>query len=363
MTFADIITWRKGGGNLEKLYESVKKYIDVHSVNASVIEYPIDYELPLSKRQYPLNEDFRTITYCSENAGNALFLISEPVACGVFRFEKPQSGPLHMHGYIEFCFIVSGCFRQVVEGEIITLNAGDCCFADMISLHYDLYENTSSLVLFFCMSEEFVGEMIRQMNPLSPLKIYLISVIKRDQTTRFLLLHPSGGASETAAEYTAQLFNEIIDKKKTGRNLILQGLTLRLFEIFESMYGFDYTRGFNKRDLEIYADIDRYMRDNIATVTTRELERRFHFNSNYFNLLFHRITGFTYKHYLQKLRVDRASELLSSTDMSVRDISEEVGYQNRTFFYKLFSEHTGVSPIEYRKKYDSMNNTLLKKRG
>lgn len=52
--------------------------------------------------------------------------------------------------------------------------------------------------------------------------------------------------------------------------------------------------------------------------------------------------------YISKRRLQAAKELLSSTDMSVEDISEKVGFCSGSYFCKLFSRYEGMTPTQFR---------------
>lgn len=54
--------------------------------------------------------------------------------------------------------------------------------------------------------------------------------------------------------------------------------------------------------------------------------------------------------YINMLRMNRASLLLRSTDLSIHEISNSVGYENQLYFSNVFKKNTGFSPSEYRKK-------------
>jgi YesN/AraC family two-component response regulator len=58
----------------------------------------------------------------------------------------------------------------------------------------------------------------------------------------------------------------------------------------------------------------------------------------------------TFKELVQEKRLSRAIELLKVKDISVLEVMEMVGYENPTYFYKIFKEKYGVTPMEYRKK-------------
>ncbi len=59
-------------------------------------------------------------------------------------------------------------------------------------------------------------------------------------------------------------------------------------------------------------------------------------------------TGRTYKELLQKRRMELAAQLLRRSNMSVQQIISEVGYENSSYFYRLFRARYGQSPREYR---------------
>ena len=59
-------------------------------------------------------------------------------------------------------------------------------------------------------------------------------------------------------------------------------------------------------------------------------------------------TGKTYKELLQEKRMQQAVYLLANSRIPVTDIIESVGYDNTSYFYRLFRGRYGMSPKEYR---------------
>ena len=62
----------------------------------------------------------------------------------------------------------------------------------------------------------------------------------------------------------------------------------------------------------------------------------------------HAETGKTYKELLQKHRMETAARLLRRSDMNIQQIITQVGYENTSYFYRLFHARYGLSPREYR---------------
>ncbi|WP_165669951.1 GlxA family transcriptional regulator [Metapseudomonas otitidis] len=66
---------------------------------------------------------------------------------------------------------------------------------------------------------------------------------------------------------------------------------------------------------------------------------------------FQAATGDKPLHYLQRLRIETAKGLLSATRKSIKTISYEVGYDDASFFARLFRQHTTLSPNQYRRQF------------
>jgi len=69
-----------------------------------------------------------------------------------------------------------------------------------------------------------------------------------------------------------------------------------------------------------------------------------------FSRRFQTATGELPSRYLQKLRIEKAKRLIESTDSSISDIMQKVGYNERSF-RRLFRSLTDLPPKLYRKKY------------
>ena len=69
----------------------------------------------------------------------------------------------------------------------------------------------------------------------------------------------------------------------------------------------------------------------------------------WFRQKFKAFTGTTPTQYVINLRITNAMNLMENTDYSIEQIAEAVGYDNPSYFRRLFRKHTGISPSEYKK--------------
>ncbi len=95
-----------------------------------------------------------------------------------------------------------------------------------------------------------------------------------------------------------------------------------------------------------------FIREHYAEpLSLTELAKHFHFNPSYLSSYFtsHNKEGFS--EYLNRIRVEKAADLLRHDPASISEISGMVGYSDHSYFTKVFKKLTGLSPSHYRKQY------------
>jgi len=72
------------------------------------------------------------------------------------------------------------------------------------------------------------------------------------------------------------------------------------------------------------------------------------FAPNYFSLLFKRREKVTFEHYLRNLRVDRARQLLTTTDLGIQRVAQLCGFGTGQYMARVFKRSLGVTPSACR---------------
>lgn len=70
---------------------------------------------------------------------------------------------------------------------------------------------------------------------------------------------------------------------------------------------------------------------------------------DYFTKMFKESIGKTPVDYINGVRINRALELLSESDVPVNEIAEQIGFSNPNYFHKIFKQYMVTSPLAYRK--------------
>lgn len=85
-------------------------------------------------------------------------------------------------------------------------------------------------------------------------------------------------------------------------------------------------------------------------ISIRLLAKRAGYTEYYFSQKFRREMGCSVNEYIQTEKIEKAKLLLSASQMSIQEISEELTFSSRSYFSTSFRKYTGLSPNEYREK-------------
>lgn len=92
-------------------------------------------------------------------------------------------------------------------------------------------------------------------------------------------------------------------------------------------------------------------------VSVREYAKAHHISTNHFIRSLKQYTGMTPKQYITSLRIANAQMLLESSGCTIQEIADFVGYGDALYFGRVFKRETGATPSQYRKQYQSQQET------
>ncbi len=123
-----------------------------------------------------------------------------------------------------------------------------------------------------------------------------------------------------------------------------------LVEVQDALHRLETNKTANKID-KLADMITKYTEQHIGDLTLDRLAEALGYSTVYTGHLVKQIMGCSYKKYMCEKRLALAAELLKSTDLSIGEIFERLGYQNESYLRTKFKEKYGMKPLEYRKTY------------
>ena len=85
-----------------------------------------------------------------------------------------------------------------------------------------------------------------------------------------------------------------------------------------------------------------------SNVNLSDIVSMLNISEEHFCRIFKDYTGFRPFEYINRLKIQKAKELLKNSELNIKDISFQTGFENHSYFSKLFKRYTGCTPSEYR---------------
>lgn len=108
---------------------------------------------------------------------------------------------------------------------------------------------------------------------------------------------------------------------------------------------------YEKRSKVLIQNAKKYIENNYnMQLSYKDVAREIFISPSYFLNLFKQEMGFTFVDYLTSVRINKAKELLLTTELNITEIAFDLGFNNSNYFSNIFKKTVGMSAVNYRKK-------------
>jgi two-component system, response regulator YesN len=108
------------------------------------------------------------------------------------------------------------------------------------------------------------------------------------------------------------------------------------------------------RNVSLVMTIKQYIDEHYHQhITLTSLAQEYKISSSYLSLLFREQTSQNFMDYLMNVRLQKAKELLRTSDLRIYEIAERIGYRDAYYFSAAFKKAVGINPTEYREYLDT----------
>lgn len=144
-----------------------------------------------------------------------------------------------------------------------------------------------------------------------------------------------------------QQINEHAKREEPGYQVLLGGI---VFHMIGYLFHFRKNEIFNsKAIIPLLMKAKVVMREHVCTkITPEEIAAKINISYSWFRRTFREYTGFSPAQYMMQLKVQKAKELLSQTNDSVKQIACLLNFEPSDYFFVFFKRSTGETPLAYR---------------
>lgn len=269
--------------------------------------------------------------------------------CSVQLLESAEGHILNENGDISL-IIVYGKYNirldekdvKLVTGNIVLLKQG-------YKIKYNTEEDNSKICIINFHKKFFDTHLISQMAD-CPI---LYDFIRLDtKSLEYLVFDIS--VQEIVKNYLNILLYEVSNLNEKSDKLVKAALILFLTNLHH-----DHQKSLVISESSMMKDYDigkwlRYMADNYSTVTLTSMAEHFNFHPTYFSVRFKALANCQFSEKLLEIKLEKAKWLLITTNISVQNIVDMIGFKEKSYFYRAFKKRYGITPLQYRKQSNRM---------
>ncbi len=277
-------------------------------------------------------------------------LFSKNVMFRVFLHENYAKQGMHEHDFFEITYVYKGTCSLQVEDEMIRMAEGNVCIVAPNTRHEAFVLDDDSFVVNLSMTKDafktaFAVVLLRR----DLVSTYIQNILYRKDTPNYLFI-PSGN-SESMKKAVRHISYENRTDKYYSFSFCISWLSVFMSAVLEN-YNADIH--FYSDDVKNAIQADRlslldYIQKNFRTATLESVAKEFNYNSSYLSRLILQLTGRKFIDIITDLKLQAGTALLETTDLSLDQISEIIGYNSGDYFSKAFRKQYGVSASEHRK--------------
>ncbi len=254
--------------------------------------------------------------------------------------------PKHKHNYIEVIYMCKGETVHFIDGEKVVLKTGELLFLNQHATQEILPAGEEDIGINFIILPEFFDTAFEMMGEEENLlRDFLVGCLCFDPRYASYLHFQVADVLPVQNLVENMVWTLLSDQpNKRSINQITMGLLFLQLMHYTDKISHTLESFEQKLIFQVLTYIDENYKDGELT----ELSALLSYNIYWLSRAIKRLTGRTYKELLQVKRLNQAAVLLLNTRLSVTDISIAVGYDNTSYFHRIFRNYYGMSPKEYR---------------
>lgn len=254
-----------------------------------------------------------------------------------------DSSAVHTRDHVELVYMVRGTSRHRIGGNDVRLGPGELLLLGQNSPQELLPLEADALAASFFIKTEFFGDILSFLGTEeTPLRQFVLKCLS--QETPYGYLHFHVGDVLPVQNLMENLLWHLIENPDSRRAIPMFTVGLLFIQLLEESDRL--TMGV--REQQTVLGVLRYIEMTYSCGSLTQAAQMLHCDVTWLSREIKRRTGRTYTELVQDRRLRQAAWLLKNTRQKVDDIAVAVGYENISYFHRIFRKKFGMSPRQYR---------------
>lgn len=255
--------------------------------------------------------------------------------------------PKHKHNYVEIIYMCKGSTTHIINDlSKVVLEEGDLLFLNQNAYQEILPAGETDIAVNFIVLPEFFDVAFGMLSGENMLKDFIVDSLRQDTGKASYLYFKVAGILPVQNLIENMVWS-LMNKQPGGHKINQTTMGLLFLQLLNYTDKIEQTEN-DSYDNYITLSVLRYIEENYREASLTKLAEELNQSVYSLSKLIKRNTGHTYKELLQMKRFHKAVELLTNTKLTVSDIIAAVGYDNTSYFHRVFKEKYRMTPKEFR---------------
>lgn len=254
--------------------------------------------------------------------------------------------PKHTHNYVEVIYMCEGHTTHVINDDTVTLQKGELLFLNQHATQEILPAGKGDIAINFIILPEFFDQSLRMIGEEeNQIRDFIVGCLRSEEDT-ISYLHFKVADILPIQNLVENLVWTIQHNQQNKRSI--NQITMGLLFLQLMNHTDKVIIGEGHKEQEVLLQVLRFIEEHYREGELSDLAKELHYDLYWLSRLIKKRTGKTYTELVQAKRLSQAAYFLSETGLKVVEISMRVGYDNLSYFHRIFRAKYGVSPRQYR---------------
>lgn len=250
--------------------------------------------------------------------------------------------PLHWHNSIEIIYVLRGSIKVTIDTDSFDIIEKDLEIINVNETHR-VYSDVDNRVLIFHIDPYFFEKYYKDINNM------------------FFYTNTTDEGAQEGEEYDefrsflSKILCEVVQQIEDYDEEIESMLVDLLYHLINNFHYLTYEKEELKdktEQLARYHRISKYIFNNYdSNITLQDIAKKEFLSPHYLSHEIKYATGYSFTDLVNLTRVEESIKLLLDSDLSISDISDEVGFSHVRYLNKNFKHYYNCTPLQYRKKH------------
>jgi len=254
--------------------------------------------------------------------------------------------PAHRHNYIEIMYVCQGTITHLIDGQELTMQAGDLLLLNQHVKHGIKKAEFDDVAINFIALPDFFDIPLQMLRKENAIADFLINIFRQyNHVSHYLLFQLKN--EKTIENLIENMIRTILYDGVNEDAINQYSMGLIFLYLLEHLDRLTQNSSQNYNDV-VLNTVTRYIDNHYQTAALSDLANEFHLPLSSLSKMIKQHTGVTFQELLIRKRCQKAAMFLLETNLTIEEIAETIGYENHSYFYRLFKKYYGMTPRKYR---------------